>query len=207
MIDKKVIIMKCNNCGCDNPDDAKYCRVCGNVLQLESFFERLSELGFMPTTMITLKSSLGATLLLYLLEILFIIGCFMVIGGILAFLDQPVLSGNACSAFIALGGFVCSFFIAYVSFKYKLFDKSFPNRYAKSELLKEADYIQVDFVNDDDYTFIVKNKKFGVYSVRRYEIQLPAIYDWLSWKIEGQILNVRQNGRQYIMDIYGNELK
>ena len=131
----------------------------------------------------------------------------MVIGGILAFLDQPVLSGNACSAFIALGGFVCSFFIAYVSFKYKLFDKSFPNRYAKSELLKEADYIQVDFVNDDDYTFIVKNKKFGVYSVRRYEIQLPAIYDWLSWKIEGQILNVRQNGRQYIMDIYGNELK
>lgn len=161
----------------------------------------------MPTTMITLKGSLGATLLLYLLEILFIIGCFMVIGGILAFLDQPVLSGNACSAFIALGGFVCSFFIAYVSFKYKLFDKSFPNRYAKSELLKEADYIQVDFVNDDDYTFIVKNKKFGVYSVRRYEIQLPAIYDWLSWKIEGQILNVRQNGRQYIMDIYGNELK
>jgi hypothetical protein len=53
----------------------------------------------------------------------------------------------------------------------------------------------------------VKNKKFGVYSVRRYEIQLPAIYDWLSWKIEGQILNVQQNGRQYIMDIYGNELK
>jgi hypothetical protein len=47
--------MKCNNCGCDNPDDAKYCRVCGNVLQLESFFEKLSELGFMPTTMITLK--------------------------------------------------------------------------------------------------------------------------------------------------------
>ena len=62
-------------------------------------------------------------------------------------------------------------------------------------------------MNDDDYIFIVKNKKFGVYSVRRYEIQLPAIYDWLSWKIEGQILNVQQNGRQYIMDIYGNELK
>ena len=191
MIDRKVIIMKCNNCGCDNPDDAKYCRVCGNVLQLESFFERLSELGFIPTTMITLKGSLGATLLLYLLEILFIIGCLMAIGGIIVFFVQPL----SVQVF------------AYVSFKYKLFDKSFPNRYVKSELLKEADYIQVDFVNDDDYTFIVKNKKFGVYSVRRYEIQLPAIYDWLSWKIEGQILNVQQNGRQYIMDIYGNELK
>ena len=203
MIDRKVIIMKCNNCGCDNPDDAKYCRVCGNVLQLESFFERLSELGFMPTTMITLKGSLGATLLLYLLEILFIIGCFMVIAGIVNFFVRR----DSGFVFVALGGFVCSFVIAYVSFKYKLFDKSFPNRYVKSELLKEADYIQLDFVNDDDYAFIVKNKKFGVYSVRRYEIQLPAIYDWLSWKIEGQILNVRQNGRQYIMDIYGNELK
>jgi len=203
VIDRKVIIMKCNNCGCDNPDDAKYCRVCGNVLQLESFFEKLSELGFMPTTMITLKGSLGATLLLYLLELLFIIGCFMVIAGIVNFFVRR----DSGFVFVALGGFVCSFVIAYVSFKYKLFDKSFPNRYVKSELLKEADYIQLDFVNDDDYTFIVKNKKFGVYSVRRYEIQLPAIYDWLSWKIEGQILNVQQNGRQYIMDIYGNELK
>lgn len=202
MIDRKVIIMKCNNCGCDNPDDAKYCRVCGNVLQLESFFERLSELGFMPTTMITLKSSLGATLLLYLLELLFIIGCLMVIAGIVNFFVRR----DSGFVYVALGGFVCSFVIAYVSFKYKLFDKSFPNRYVKSRLLKEADYIQLDFVNDD-YAFIVKNKKFGVYSVRRYEIQLPAIYDWLSWKIEGQILNVRQNGRQYIMDIYGNELK
>ena len=164
--------MKCNNCGCDNPDDAKYCRVCGNVLQLESFFERLSELGFMPTTMITLKGSLGATLLLYLLEILFIIGCFMVIAGIVNFFVRR----DSGFVFVALGGFVCSFVIAYVSFKYKLFDKSFPNRYVKSELLKEADYIQLDFVNDDDYIFIVKNKKFGVYSVRRYEIQLPAIY-------------------------------
>ena len=194
--------MKCNNCGCDNPDDAKYCRVCGNVLQLESFFERLSELGFMPTTMITLKSSLGATLLLYLLEFLFVIGCFMVIAGIVNFFVRR----DSGFVFVALGGFVCSFVIAYVSFKYKLFDKSFPNRYVKSRLLKEADYIQLNFVNDD-YAFIVKNKKFGVYSVRGYEIQLPAIYDWLSWKIEGQILNVRQNGRQYIMDIYGNELK
>lgn len=203
MIDRKVIIMKCNNCGCDNPDDAKYCRVCGNVLQLESFFERLSELGFMPTTMITLKGSLGATLLLYLLELLFIIGCLMVIAGIVNFFVRR----DSGFVYVALGGFVCSFVIAYVSFKCKLLDKSFPNRYVKSRLLKETDYIQLDFVNDDDYAFIVKNKKFGVYSVRRYEIQLPAIYDWLSWKIEGQILNVRQNGRQYIMDIYGNELK
>lgn len=203
MIDRKVIIMKCNNCGCDNPDDAKYCRVCGNVLQLESFFEKLSELGFMPTTMITLKGSLGATLLLYLLELLFIIGCLMVIAGIVDFFVRR----DSGFVFVALGGFVCSFVIAYVSFKCKLLDKSFPNRYVKSRLLKETDYIQLDFVNDDDYAFIVKNKKFGVYSVRRYEIQLPAIYDWLSWKIEGQILNVRQNGRQYIMDIYGNELK
>ncbi len=203
MIDRKVIIMKCNNCGCDNPDDAKYCRVCGNVLQLESFFEKLSELGFMPTTMITLKGSLGATLLLYLLELLFIIGCLMVIAGIVNFFVRR----DSGFVFVALGGFVCSFVIAYVSFKCKLLDKSFPNRYVKSRLLKETDYIQLDFVNDDDYAFIVKNKKFGVYSVRRYEIQLPAIYDWLSWKIEGQILNVRQNGRQYIMDIYGNELK
>ncbi len=203
MIDRKVIIMKCNNCGCDNPDDAKYCRVCGNVLQLESFFEKLSELGFMPTTMITLKGSLGATLLLYLLELLFIIGYLMVIAGIVNFFVRR----DSGFVFVALGGFVCSFVIAYVSFKCKLLDKSFPNRYVKSRLLKETDYIQLDFVNDDDYAFIVKNKKFGVYSVRRYEIQLPAIYDWLSWKIEGQILNVRQNGRQYIMDIYGNELK
>ena len=114
MIDRKVIIMKCNNCGCDNPDDAKYCRVCGNVLQLESFFERLSELGFMPTTMITLKSSLGATLLLYLLEFLFVIGCLMAIGGIVNFFVRR----DSGFVFVALGGLVCCFVFAYVSFKY-----------------------------------------------------------------------------------------
>ena len=79
----------------------------------------------MPTTMITLKGSLGATLLLYLLELLFIIGCLMVIAGIVNFFVRR----DSGFVFVALGGFVCSFVIAYVSFKYKLFDKSFPNRY------------------------------------------------------------------------------
>ena len=81
----------------------------------------------------------------------------MAIGGIIVFFVQPL----SVQVFFGLGGFVCSFVIAYVSFKYKLFDKSFPNRYVKSRLLKEADYIQLDFVNDD-YAFIVKNKKFGI---------------------------------------------
>ena len=141
MIDRKVIIMKCNNCGCDNPDDAKYCRVCGNVLQLESFFEKLSELGFMPTTMITLKGSLGATLLLYLLELLFVIGCLMVIGGIIVFFVQPL----SVQVFFGLGGFVCSFVIAYVSFKYKFTtagtNPMFENNFIYSKNVQNASFL------------------------------------------------------------------
>lgn len=85
--------------------------------------------------------------------------------------------------------------------------KSFPNKFRKKRLIEQADYIQIYKSCKEKFVFYVKDNKFGLYDVKRFKVQLPANYDSLSWNIDNQILNVDQNGRQYTIDIYGNELK
>ena len=170
--------MKCQHCNTVNPDDAKYCRVCGNVLTAGTVLDRFPNLGLIPISLLKLRSSFWAGLVLCVLILPLAYGCFL-----------------GC-------------FLLYVlAYKSRILWKAFPNYYVKKKLLREAEYIQQNLSVNNGYVFIIKNYKFGIYNTKKNKVQIPAEYDLLSWVTEGKILNVQHNGRQYIMDIYGNELR
>lgn len=195
--------MKCQHCNVVNPDDAKYCRICGNKLNVGTTLERFPNLELIPVTLIKLKSSFWSVLLLCLLIAPLAYGCFLGFGGIIMFFVEK----KTFNLFLSVCGFFGCFLLYLLAYKGRLFEKSFPNYFIKKKLLLEADYIQQDLSKSAGYVFFIKNNKFGVYCVKQYKVQLPAEYDLLSWATKGKILNVQQNGRQYTMDIYGNELK
>lgn len=67
-----------------------------------------------------------------------------------------------------------------------------------------ADYISTK--HSGKFYFFVKNHKFGVLKNNYNIIQIPAVYDKLSWKEKGQILVAEKNGETFLIDIYGNRL-
>ena len=81
----------------------------------------------------------------------------------------------------------------------------------------EADYIASKFTVKKPLRgykqFFVKDRKFGVLSISgrfkdilQYKILIPAKYDKLSWKSKGKILVAEQDGKSFLIDIYGNIL-
>lgn len=57
------------------------------------------------------------------------------------------------------------------------------------------------------FVFFVKDGQFGILDVAHYSVFLPARYDFLSWREKNKYLNAVINGRNFIIDIYGKELK
>lgn len=57
------------------------------------------------------------------------------------------------------------------------------------------------------YVFFIKDNKFGILDVAHYKVYLSARYDYLEWREKKKYLNATLDGRNYIIDIYGNELK
>lgn len=57
------------------------------------------------------------------------------------------------------------------------------------------------------FVFFVKDNKFGLLDVAHYSVFLPANYDSLEWREKKKYLNAVITGRNYIIDIYGRELK
>lgn len=193
--------MLCQYCNTDNPNDAEYCRTCGKVMRVRTVMEQFSNLDFVPVTLLNLKSSKGVSF--FFLATFFIIGSLMTLLGIAAtfFENEPF------NLVIALPFFIGCLLIYFIALRCKVLEKAYPNFFLREKLSRKADYIQKDFSINEGYIFMVKDNKFGLYNSKQYKVQLPAIYDLLSWKIEGQILNAQQKERQYVIDIYGNELK
>ena len=75
--------MKCQHCNTVNPDDAKYCRVCGNVLTAGTVLDRFPNLGLIPISLLKLRSSFWAGLVLCVLILPLAYGCFLGFGGII----------------------------------------------------------------------------------------------------------------------------
>jgi hypothetical protein len=195
--------MKCQHCNTVNPDDAKYCRVCGNVLTAGTVLDRFPNLGLIPISLLKLRSSFWAGLVLCVLILPLAYGCFLGFGGII----MLFVEGKIFNLFISACGFLGCFLLYVLAYKSRILWKAFPNYYVKKKLLREAEYIQQNLSVNNGYVFIIKNYKFGIYNTKKNKVQIPAEYDLLSWVTEGEILNVQHNGRQYIMDIYGNELR
>lgn len=193
--------MICQYCNTDNPYDAEYCRTCGKVMRARTVMEQFSNLDFVPVTLLNLKSLKGVRF--FFLATFFIIGSLMTLLGIAAafFENEPF------NLVIALLFFIGCLLVFIIALKCKVLEKAYPNYFLKKKLSREVDYIQKDFSINEGYIFMVKDNKFGLYNTKQYKVQLPAIYDLLSWKIKGQILNAQQKERQYVIDIYGSELK
>ena len=73
-------------------------------------------------------------------------------------------------------------------------------------LVEFADYVCTNYV----YTMFVKNRKFGVMEngglFSGYKVIIPAEYDKLTWKKRNNILIAEKDGKQFLIDIYGNIL-
>ena len=57
------------------------------------------------------------------------------------------------------------------------------------------------------FILFIKDNKFGILDVAHYKVYLPAQYDYLEWREKKKYLNATLNGRKFIIDINGNELK
>lgn len=92
-------------------------------------------------------------------------------------------------------------------------NKKIPTK--KTAPLREvADYIQnywytglCRYQKTPKLKFFVKQGKFGLMDVANYTPFLPAKYDFLAWRDKDEYLIAKQNDREFIIDIYGNELK
>ena len=92
-------------------------------------------------------------------------------------------------------------------------NKKFPSK--KTAPLREvADYIQnywytglFRYQKTPKLKFFVKQGKFGLMDVANYTPFLPAKYDFLAWREKEEYLIAKQNDREFIIDIYGKELK
>lgn len=57
------------------------------------------------------------------------------------------------------------------------------------------------------FVLFVKDNMFGILDVAHYKVYLSAQYDYLEWREKKKYLNATLNGRNFITDIHGNELK
>ena len=196
--------MKCNNCKIENPNGARFCRGCGSVLSnVRSVMELYPEYSLTPASVFKLKPYMAFKFFVILLSIPYV---FITICVFIASIINMIYYYTTVDAIVT----ICSLFalIIYYVFLIKTEYLLSPNRFRKrKKQLSEYDYIQDYTSRNEQYVFIVKNQKFGLYNVMRIKIQLTPDYDFLSWKTKGKILNATKNGRQFLIDIDGNELR
>lgn len=58
----------------------------------------------------------------------------------------------------------------------------------------------------DKYRFYVKNNKFGLIDFMKFDIQIRAIYDELTWHKKGSVLKAVLNGESMLVDINGKQI-
>lgn len=258
--------MKCKKCNAENPDDAKYCRACGETLPQGNAMERLAGYHFVPVSIVKIRGGGWAKFLCIFLLPFFLTALFFAVYSLLSvsvsrhvYADENGAeyewceNGSCREARVRVYDGGMGMFRAYnwmvydkngtcpshgafsqskwnneiqetkntyVSYCWSgvlgfgagalifgvLFRRSFVRGFRRRERLKKhADYVQD--MEREEFVFMLKDDKFGVYNVRKAKVQIPTVYDKLGWKEYGQLLHATQGGRQYMMDIYGNELK
>lgn len=74
-----------------------------------------------------------------------------------------------------------------------------------------ADYVCTNIVeNTFQYVVFVKDRKFGICNYPKLflkaKVMVPPIYDKLSWKKRNKILYAIKDGKEWLIDVYGNKL-
>ena len=108
-------------------------------------------------------------------------------------------------------GILLVFFLLFLQY---LFCGYIPLSKKNVELKVVADYVQKYSYwgifrkrKSPKFILFIKDNKFGILDVAHYKVYLPAQYDYLEWREKKKYLNATLNGRKFIIDINGNELK
>lgn len=108
-------------------------------------------------------------------------------------------------------GILLVFFLLFLQY---LFCGYIPLSKKNVELKVIADYVQKYSYwgifrkrKTPKFILFIKDNKFGILDVAHYKVYLPAQYDYLEWREKKKYLNATLNGRKFIIDINGNELK
>lgn len=108
-------------------------------------------------------------------------------------------------------GILLVFFLLFLQY---LFCGYIPLSKKNVELKVVADYVQKYSYwgifrkrKTPKFILFIKDNKFGILDVAHYKVYLPAQYDYLEWREKKKYLNATLNGRKFIIDINGNELK
>ena len=71
-----------------------------------------------------------------------------------------------------------------------------------------ADYIQDPLLfRKERYILIKKDGKLGLFNQELQKVQLPSIYETMSWDMKDRTLDVQKDGESVKIDIFGNILK
>lgn len=206
----------CSHCGykpkkCSNPDcksewlptEAIFCPECGKTLgrpssvidektgETTSIMELYPNLNLVPTSLIR-RSGLFGWWLLYIFVILASIA-LLVIGIVIL-----AAEGDEIGIPFIVGGVVMS-----VLWGIWFYKKILHHPYGGyKKLIKEANYVS----GNRGLCVFVKNNCFGLIHLWSYRIFVPAIYDHMEWKPRDKYLRVKKGGRQFLIDIYNNEV-
>ncbi len=179
----------CQHCKSKNEIGATYCHSCGKRIE-GTIMDLYPNYKFVPASLKKIKGRSKHWLWLFLF-ILFILNifCFMMTYSIYGHI-------NSTDAFFFCGSgcFICSIIVICTAYQ---FLKPTPWK-------SVADYVQDEIYAN--YVFFVKGKKFGAYNQKKRKIQIPAEYDFLSWKQYDQVLVAIKDGQELCLDINNNVL-
>ena len=193
--------MRCRKCGAESPENAKFCRGCGEVLNV-NFIDAHSD--YAPATLYSWRNPFKYVKLFF--KLLFLLGLFFTVYlAIYEFIDIKYYS-NEYNIF----KFISMFIVGGVLLIASVFGVNYcrkrilPKDYKLSDV---ADYVKRYNYFSNRYTFYVKDGKYGLLDVRKFKVHFPAEYDMMEWREFNKLLVVIKGNRQYIIDIFGNELK
>lgn len=212
--------MKCKYCNTENPNEARYCRRCGQELATnENPMEKWPNLDFRPVGIVSLKQYKSGRIFFFklfrfiswgagLLALYFIANAFGLFvehrdSGLFSSLLDDFIFGTDYYVFLSLSliTFIISFFIIISMYKHC------PRRRQEEELRKNVDYIQGTSFSSQTYLFFIKDNHWGCYNMKNFSIQIPAAYDFLEWREYGKLLNGKKDNISMIIDINGQPLK
>ncbi len=185
----------CNHCGSKNEPGCAYCYNCGKEIDA-TIMDLYPEYHFVPASLKKVPGKFWSVRLLWLFPL------FGIIGAILwpsfyyvVFPDWLHICGDEKDLICILFAFIYVYSALLICHKNP----------KPVFLTAIADYIQ-DANTSENYLFIVKDKKFGLYNQKKRKIQIEAKYDCLSWKQKDMILSAMKDGKSLTIDINNNAL-
>lgn len=199
----------CKYCGIDNNDNAQFCRNCGKPLSSYNS-TWWKEYNMEPVITYKLKRSVWHTIIFILLSFVFASIAYFAILAIclgIAAVCREGLSGvlGSVVGIVMLGAVFLLLRFIYRS----IGDKVFVNKYKFKIGFLNSDYIQKYKSRNEHYVFFARGTrdlhKFGLFDVQKIKIQLQPIYDKLEWVEKGKILSATKDGKNFIIDVNGNQ--